>query len=194
MSRVAEEFTVFNNVAKLMNKKDISTNLDTLTRYREAIVPAYNKFVKYINENYKFVKQNDQYKLDDWLEKARLVFVKCLDNLKCGYSLPVDLKEIVREVDVSSVPTNVSVDASTSSNDNVSNNEVKDDDNSGNDISSANNVDCNNDNGKNDDPIVEVNIQNNSNSVNDENSDRENSDSVSEKIVTIVLVRTTTWL
>lgn len=103
----------FYSVAKLMNKTDISTNRDTLNKYRSLIIPAYNKFVNFINGNYARVKQNDQYILDDSLERARSIFVKCLSNLKCTHELPDDLRKLIEVKSVGPVPgANASVQTS----------------------------------------------------------------------------------
>lgn len=104
MSQVDERYTVFNNVAKLVNKKDISVNRVTLERYRSSIIPAYNDFLKFVDVNYHRVKQSDQYKLDTYLERARGTFIKCLDSLKCTHDLPNDLKEQITDLHVSQLP------------------------------------------------------------------------------------------
>lgn len=95
----------FYSVAKLMNKTEISTNLDTLNKYRTLIIPAYNKFVNFINSNYARVRQNDQYIFDDSLERARLIFIKCLSSLKCTHELPNDLRKPIEDKWVGPVPS-----------------------------------------------------------------------------------------
>lgn len=87
-----------------MNKTTISTNPETLNRYRTLIIPAYNKFVRFVDTNYDRVKQTDQYILDNALERAREVFVKCLENLQCKFTLPNDLRGLVNEQNVGPVP------------------------------------------------------------------------------------------
>lgn len=107
MSRKPIELTAaykeFYDVAKLMNKSEISSNIVTLTRYRSLIIPAYNKFVKFVADNYTSAKQSDQYLLDDSLARARGILIKCLDNLQVQYTLPNDIYKIISESDVSEI-------------------------------------------------------------------------------------------
>lgn len=97
MSQTQNKYEEFLKVAKLINKTELSKNHDTLKKYRELIIPAYNKFVKFIDANYERVRQADKHKLDDYLERARIQFIKCLDNLKIIYELPNDLRELISE-------------------------------------------------------------------------------------------------
>lgn len=106
MTKLQDEFNKFNNVAKLMNKTNISKNPDTLSGYRRLIIAAYNKFVTFVSANYFKVTQTNQYILDDSLERVRFVLIKCLENIGCTFELPVDLKELVDERSVSEIRTN----------------------------------------------------------------------------------------
>lgn len=96
-SELQIEQTKFNNVAKLMLKTELSTNIDTLTGYRTQIITAYNNFVKFINSRYHAVKNNEKHILDDALVKIRQSFLKCLHQLKCTYEVPNDLFELIPE-------------------------------------------------------------------------------------------------
>lgn len=93
--KIQDEYKKFNDIAKLMNKADISTVPETLSGYRLKIVPAYNNFIKFIDANYERVVQKDQYILDSYLEKSRALFIVCLDKLKCSFELPNDLRKQV---------------------------------------------------------------------------------------------------
>lgn len=117
MTKLQDEFNKFYDIAKLMNKTNISKNPETLNRYRKLIVPAYNRFVKFISDNYFGQGQSNQYIFDDALERVRNILIKCLDNIGCTYELPADLKDAVNEESVSQIirTNRVSTTASTSS-------------------------------------------------------------------------------
>lgn len=76
MSKLRSDYDRFSNVAKLMNKS--IKNAETLSRYRRMIIPAYNRFVSFVSENYFKIKQKEQDILDDALLKARFKLIKCL--------------------------------------------------------------------------------------------------------------------
>lgn len=87
-----------------MNKTDISKNRDTLCRYRESIIEAYNHFVNFICENYSDVSEKEQQTLDSYLSKAREIFAKCLNNLKCSFVLPDENFVQIEPTSIGEVP------------------------------------------------------------------------------------------
>lgn len=105
ISKTQLEYDKFVTVAKRMLKQDLSTNTKTLQSYREQIVPAYNKFVQFVQEHYYTTGRTEQRALDQRLEDVRKKLINCLDNLKCTYELPNDLQEFVEEDSVSRVPS-----------------------------------------------------------------------------------------
>lgn len=104
MSRTTEEINKFLAVAKKILKTQLSTNPETLRGYRREIVPAYNRFVNFVETNYQRVDRNKQAILDNNIEDIRSKFINCLENLRCTYVLPNDLQEQVNEEDVSDIP------------------------------------------------------------------------------------------
>lgn len=183
---MTEAYNEFNNVAKLMNKTSISTNTDTLNRYRASIIPAYNKFVQFIDANYNRVRQSDQYLLDNSLEKVRGIFIKCLDNLKCNYELPNDLLECVSEQSIGPIGIEVVVPAaSTSKADtvdqkiitvNVDNSSIDDNNENTNGRDNANNIENRDENGVNNNNRENDNNDNDTDDYQSGNDDENNDD------------------
>lgn len=104
-SNLKDEYNKFNDVAKLMNKSEISSNPSTLARYRTLIVPAYNTFLQYTRSIHSRVIADDRPKLDEKVLRAREVFVSCLNNLRCTYELPENVYQLVDESKISLVQT-----------------------------------------------------------------------------------------
>lgn len=100
---VKGEYERFNQVAKLMNKTEISKVPSTLASYRAQIIPAYNTFVSFICDHYSSVEKRHQEVLEKHLDKAKEVFVKCLNNLKCVFELPSDKFTQVNESKIGEV-------------------------------------------------------------------------------------------
>lgn len=99
------EYEKFLKISKLMNKSEISTNHDTLCGYREKIIVAYNAFVSFICDNYSDVGGKDQALLDEYLKKVREIFTRCLDRLRCTFTLPDDIYVQVDPISIGAIPT-----------------------------------------------------------------------------------------
>lgn len=187
-SQVQVQFNKYNDIAKLMNKRDLSVNPQTLQKYREAIIPAYNKFVQFLNLNYESVTGKDQDYFDEQLARARILFVKCLDNLKCTHELPYNLRGLIENEQIgqinsrnqpgSTVVTEISHNKNSNSNNQNSRN-TSEGQNSGNPEDQNN--DNNSENRNNDNNSENQNNDNNSeNQNNDNNSENRNTDNNSE--------------
>lgn len=87
-----------------------------MTSYRREIIPAYNRFVSFVNDNYYLVDRNKQAVLDNRLEDVRNKFVQCLENLKCTYNLPRDLQTPINEADIGEIPKQPESEGESSSN------------------------------------------------------------------------------
>ena len=82
----------FTNVTKLILKKDLSKNKETLAGYRKKIIEAYNSVISHITNNSYIVTESNQPEL----KKIKQKLVACLQKLKCTYNIET-IAELVNE-------------------------------------------------------------------------------------------------
>lgn len=92
----------FNNASKLILKTKLSTNLNTLSSYREKIILTNNSVVQYINSIYEKAQANDKKTCDDTLIKLREKFERCINRLNCKHNLP-SLNSLITDTHVGPV-------------------------------------------------------------------------------------------
>lgn len=164
--QVQAQYGKFNEVAKCINKSQLSINPDTLNRYRENIVPAYNTFVQFISSIYDAVDEKDQTFLKEQLIRARKLFAKCLDNLRCTHDLPRNLLEAIQIDDIGQINSGIPITETDTSNRNNSEGVDADGNKKTNSNSAPANTASNSDNPENID-----NTENIDNSEDSRNSD-----------------------
>lgn len=76
-------------------KENLSTNPDTLNKYRTDIVSVYNSFISYVRR--KFDKASDEVRLiyEEHLRYVREKLLLCLHNLNLDYEFSEDKFELV---------------------------------------------------------------------------------------------------
>lgn len=100
MSLTELEYNKFYTVAKRINKESLSTNPETLNRYRTEIIEAFNLFLNFVNSVWDQATKPQQATLDNKLLLARQVLIKCFEKLQCTYDLPSNIYDEVLESNV----------------------------------------------------------------------------------------------
>lgn len=94
-----EEYKKFTDITKLMLKKKLSRNVETLKTYRTKLVIANNTIVEYINNHYASANRSNQALYDATLETVRKKVLECLTKLQCTH----ELKSLTELIDIETI-------------------------------------------------------------------------------------------
>ena len=98
-----EEREKFVSVTKLILKKDLSKNPNTLNEYRIKIIVAYNNFAKYCATAYEKGDDKAKRTVEENYYFVRGKLENCLINPKCEYYLEEKHIAELQEKDVSEI-------------------------------------------------------------------------------------------